>query len=351
MAYKAVPVTVRKVGYKRPKKKRFPVALMIAADVIAAALLLLIFYVTNYEIQTETGPIESLPLPSWMTSATPASTPSESVAAPTATAQQPTPTATIDPNDWRAKFADKFTDGAVEQTDTSYRSANISVTIEKVQHERLTYFVADIYVAELKYFRTAFAKEADTMGHEESTPKIAEEVGAVIAINGDFSSRNKELGVVLRNGQPYYKSHPSSDQLVMFYDGTMKVYSPDEFDYDTVTAAGAYQIWTWGPMLLHGGQAMTDFNMPRSIGGVDPRTAIGYYEPGHYCFVLVDGGQGSYSEGMKLTELSQLMQDLGCTEAYNLDGGHSSEMAFFGEFVNQPEDGGRRCSDIVYIGE
>jgi exopolysaccharide biosynthesis protein len=127
--------------------------------------------------------------------------------------------------------------------------------------------------------------------------------------------------------------------------------SPEEFDYDTVTAAGAYQIWTWGPMLLDDGQPMTEFNMPDTIGGANPRSAVGYFEPCHYCFVLVDGGQGSYSEGLRLPELSQLMYDLGCTEAYNLDGGHSSEMAFFGEFVNHPEGGGRRYSDIVYIGE
>jgi exopolysaccharide biosynthesis protein len=324
------------------------VALMVAADVIAAALLLLIFYVTNYEMHSETGPIESLPVPSWMTSQTP--DPGTS-SAPTGTAEQASATATIDLSDWRAKFPDKFTDGEVERTDTSYRSANISVTIEKVQRENLTYFVADIYVAELKYFRTAFAREADTMGYEEPTPTIAKEVGAIIAINGDFCNRNKERGVVLRNGQPYHKSLPSSDQFVMFYDGTMKAMSPEEFDYDTVTAAGAYQIWTWGPMILDDGQPMTEFNMPDSIGGANPRTALGYFEPGHYCFVLVDGGQGSYSEGLRLPELSQLMYDLGCTEAYNLDGGHSSEMAFFGEFVNHPEGGGRRCSDIVYIGE
>ena len=348
MAYGRTPVGVRKGAYKRPKKKRLPVALMIAADVLAAALLLLVFYVTNYEMHGESGPIASLPVPSWMASAAPAP---DNASGSTGTAEQLSPTAALDPGNWRVKFADKFTGGEVEQTDTSYRSANISVTIEKVQRENLTYFVADIYVAELKYFRTAFAKEADTMGNEALTTTIAQENNAIIAINGDYCLNNWSTGVIIRNGQPYKDKKPSADQFVLYYDGTMKSIPPEAFDYDTVVAQGVYQVWSWGPMLLDNGQVMTDFNMPDSFGGLNPRTAIGYYEPGHYCFVVVEGRQ-TYSEGIKLPELSQLFLDLGCTEAYNLDGGRTSEMAFFGEMVNQPlADGRRECSDIIYIGE
>ena len=72
---------------------------------------------------------------------------------------------------------------------------------------------------------------------------------------------------------------------------------------------------------------------------------------GHYCFVVVEGRQ-TYSEGIKLSGLSQIFYDLGCAEAYNLDGGRTSEMAYFGELINQPlADGRRECSDIIYIGE
>ncbi|MFA9424291.1 MAG: phosphodiester glycosidase family protein, partial [Sedimentibacter sp.] len=37
--------------------------------------------------------------------------------------------------------------------------------------------------------------------------------------------------------------------------------------------------------------------------------------------------------------------------AYNLDGGQSAAIVFDGEYVNQPIEGGRAISDIVYIGE
>lgn len=45
------------------------------------------------------------------------------------------------------------------------------------------------------------------------------------------------------------------------------------------------------------------------------------------------------------------MSSLGCNVAYNLDGGKSSAMVYEGEYVNQPADGGRTISDIIYIGD
>ena len=54
---------------------------------------------------------------------------------------------------------------------------------------------------------------------------------------------------------------------------------------------------------------------------------------------------------MTLEELSQLFYEMGCKEAYNLDGGQSAVMSFAGELTNQPYGGGRNISDILYIGE
>jgi exopolysaccharide biosynthesis protein len=253
------------------------------------------------------------------------------------------------PNDWRQKFPGKFTTGALEQTENSYKNANISVTIEKVQRDGATYFIADIYVAELKYFRTAFPVNTDKMGGREATDKAAREVKAILAING--AQCVDTAGTVVHNGETYREQKSSADVLVMNYDGTMQAYSPDEFDVEKIKIESTYQVWTFGPMLLKDGQPMTEFNLPQPIADRNPRTAVGYYEPGHYCFVVVDGRQPGYSDGYTLTQLSQLFADLGCTGAYNLDGGQSSEMAFMGEIVNHPYNGGRSTTDILYVGE
>ena len=100
-------------------------------------------------------------------------------------------------------------------------------------------------------------------------------------------------------------------------------------------------------MLLQDGRAMTEFNS--ELTRANPRSAIGYYEPGHYCFVQVDGRDKNNSRGMTLEELSQLFEDLGCTAAYNLDGGQSSGFAWMGRLLSYPY--GRNVSDIIYVAE
>ncbi len=49
---------------------------------------------------------------------------------------------------------------------------------------------------------------------------------------------------------------------------------------------------------------------------------------------------------------SKLMKQLGCTEAYNLDGGMTAMMAYGTElYSRQPCGGGRQNCDIVYVAE
>ncbi len=68
-----------------------------------------------------------------------------------------------------------------------------------------------------------------------------------------------------------------------------------------------------------------------------PRTAFGYNESTMY-FVTVDGRRAGHSAGMSLDELAALMQELGATEAVNLDGGGSTTMWVEGQIKNRPSD-------------
>ena len=133
----------------------------------------------------------------------------------------------------------------------------------------------------------------------------------------------------------------------MYQDGSMETYSRRDANLDDIIAKGAYQSWAFGPMLLKDGQVMSEFNS--TVNRANPRSAIGYYEPGHYVFVLIDGRQDGYSVGMTTADMSQLFYDMGCKVAYNLDGGQSAVMAWQGEVANRPYNGGRSTSDIIYI--
>ena len=243
-----------------------------------------------------------------------------------------------------------FTSGEVISTDNCYKSEDISVTLTDYDVNGIVYHVEDIYVKNVENLRTAFADDSYGKGITEWPSSMTLRVNAVASINGDYYGTTSDSGAVIRNGI-LYRDNPDSEVLVMYYDGTMKVISADDFDGESEIANGAYQAWCFGPSLLDSsGNAKTKFSMSGHMARENPRTFIGYYGAGHYCFVTIDG-RSSESSGATLVEEAEIAEALGCKIAYNLDGGKTSYMSLNGETVNEPADGGRVCSDIIYIAE
>ncbi|MBR2664248.1 MAG: phosphodiester glycosidase family protein [Clostridia bacterium] len=246
------------------------------------------------------------------------------------------------------KFADHYT-GTVEVTENSYSSPDISITVTEETLGRATYYLADIYVRDITCFRSALAQNTYGSGFRDSIEDMAALSDALLAINGDYYGNTNE-GVVIRNGVIYRANPTNCDVCVLYYDGTMRVMPGSSFTVEEAVAQGAWQAWTFGPALLDlDGGVLTSFSSTGRIISENPRTAIGYYEPGHYCMVVVDG-RGE-SAGISLPDLSQLFYDLGCRAAYNLDGGNSSIMVWNNEIINAPSGGGRESSDALLIAE
>ena len=248
------------------------------------------------------------------------------------------------------KFADRYTDTVVI-TDTSYSSPDISVTVseETSADGRITYYLADIYVRDVTCLQSALARGTYGSGYRDSIADMAVLNNALLAVNGDYYGNTTE-GVVIRNGVIYRANPTDCDVCVLYYDGTMKVMPGSSFSLEEAIEDGAWQAWTFGPALLDtDGSALTSFSSSNRIISANPRTAIGCYEPGHYCLVVVDG-RGE-SAGITLPELSQLFEDLGCSAAYNLDGGNSSVMVWQNAVINNPSGGGRESSDALLIAE
>ena len=176
---------------------------------------------------------------------------------------------------------------------------------------------------------------------------MAAEMGAVLAVNGDYYGNTNE-GVVIRNGVLYRANPTDCDVCVLYSDGVMDVMNGASFSVEDAIAGGAWQAWTFGPALLdQSAQPVTSFSSTSRLIAANPRTAVGYFEPGHYCLIVVDG-RGD-SAGITLSQMSRLFYDLGCAAAYNLDGGNSSVMVWNGEVANQPSGGGRESSDCIFI--
>ena len=243
------------------------------------------------------------------------------------------------------KFADKFTDGEVFNDGRVFRNQNVNVTMSTGEYDGATYYLADIYIRDISNLVTGLAKDRFGRNISEKPAAIAERLGSVVAINGDYYSVHS-AGVVIRNGTVFRTEVDTTmDICVLYYDGTMETISPSHFDADAAIEKGAYQAWSFGPRLLVDGVAQEFFNT--TVAPANPRAVIGYYEPGHYCFVVVDG-RNAQSQGLTIRQTSLLMESLGCQVAFNLDGGNTAQMICGGTVINNPS-GDRNCSDIVAI--
>ena len=240
-------------------------------------------------------------------------------------------------------------------TDTSYEDENIKINMETVRKYDSTLYIADIQVSDPSYLKTALANQAYGRNITAKTSDIAEENNAIFAINGDFYGFRDD-GYVLRNGVAYRDTARSGDNdaLVIDKDGNLSIVSEGEVSLDSLSDQGAWQVLSFGPGLVEDGNIVVDSSS--EVGKAmssNPRTAIGQVSELHY-IVVVSDGRTSESEGLSLLQLAQELKDLGCTTAYNLDGGGSSTMYFNGKVVNKPTSGRsiaeRKVSDIVYIG-
>lgn len=327
--------------------RRRKILRLVLTDLLFIGLGLIVFALFHHVIRFPSA-AEPVTLPAAVTAAPePAETPA--VEAPVeetpAVEETPEPTpARIYSGVWGEKFAEHFTEGEILTDGNSYRSENISIEVRTVKEDGICYHVADIYVSDIKYLRAGLGNGQYWAG-TQFTDEQARANDALVAVSGDHYSGRWE-GVVVRNGVLYRETR-FADVCVLGYDGVMRTMTDEEFDLDAVTEQGAWQVWSFGPMLLQDGKAMTKFNS--ELTRANPRSAIGYFEPGHYCFVQVDGRDRNESRGMTLEELSQLFASLGCTAAYNLDGGQSSGFAWKGELLSYPY--GRKVSDIIYVGE
>ena len=271
--------------------------------------------------------------------------------------------------DWHQKFAGKFTDNIVA-TETSYTSPDLSIhlTYDSFETSRLdtseqgnpkkygtnvSYVLADIYLGDITCFQTGFAQDTYGVGYSEKLSDMSARMKSILAVNGDSysNSRHQNNGTIIRNGVIYRAKPSDMETCVLNWDGTMKIYGPKELKVQNLIDDGAYQSWIFGPSLLdENGKAKTDFLTWDYIRESHPRTAIGYYEPGHYCLLVVDGRQKD-TRGMFLDEMARLFEQLGCRAAYNLDGGHCSFMTMGTQIANHPYKPKHQIEDGIFIME
>ncbi|TMI62895.1 MAG: phosphodiester glycosidase family protein [Bacteroidetes bacterium] len=100
-----------------------------------------------------------------------------------------------------------------------------------------------------------------------------------------------------------------------------------------------------GPVLLQEGEIKITNNEEikfagKAINDKHPRTAMGYTKDNKLIILVVQGRFPMIAEGATLNQEAQILKDLGCWEALNLDGGGSSCMLVNGKTTIKPSSEG-----------
>lgn len=262
--------------------------------------------------------------------------------------------------DFSEKFADKFLgEGETPVIDgLTYRSRDAWIEITPSRQCKSDVYVADVYVRSMEVLRRGF-EGGEWKGTRQDMARVVDMAlthNAVLALTGD-NSHNEKNSIVYENGTLRRSGKPNRQLCVIFSDGEMRTYKSSEVSVKALENTGkpVWQTFMFGPGLLDAeGHAYAKYQS--KVGTANPRAAIGYFEPGHYCLIQVDGRgvksllePSARSTGMTLKELADFMEGLGCKAAYNLDGGQSAMMWFDDRVISNPYKGGRGCGDIVYI--
>ena len=244
-----------------------------------------------------------------------------------------------------------------------YLSEHIRIEILRREDSQigLRWFETEIWTrdgAGLRSVPSASGKEADPGA-------IARKAGLVLGISDDFytyrvNNKKETVGIIIRNGQLLHNKTkdmghhlPNLDLMAQYPDGRLAVYGWNEITAEELLAAGAVNVYCFGPYLIRDGEI--NEVVYENYKSLEPRHALGMIEPGHY-FVLSIQGRTKFSEGTTLQRAAEILRAHGVAQALNLDGGNTMALVFHGQILNEPAvyDGKkfvRKVPSLIGIGE
>ena len=176
------------------------------------------------------------------------------------------------------------------------------------------------------------------------------------AVNADFwdTSNGKTRGPIHRDGSvlkdDFFYSPTLSDQAISFfgfdYDGKPVIRDSTEYRALKETLRDATGS---GVAIVRDGLVPTDFSAYSPWR--HPRNVVGYTADGKTLyFMIVDGRQPTWSEGMLYEEMGEIMKSLGCVWSSNLDGGGSAQLVIRHPTAETWQLRNRACDDLSGIG-
>ncbi len=163
----------------------------------------------------------------------------------------------------------------------------------------------------------------------------------VAAVNGDyFATSGEPQSILFKNGvavKPLFRLCALCTFLSVNSDGVPAIVSKDR----TVDSTRIREAVGGFHYLIKDSVRVTQGDQ-----SIEPRTAVGVTSNRVVYFVVVDGRQASYSNGMSFAQLSEVFFALGVKDAINMDGGGSTTLVVKEgsewKVKNKPSDGTQR---------
>ena len=238
-----------------------------------------------------------------------------------------------------------------------YHDDSLDIRIEMLRKGETNVMAVYVTLADATQLRTGpAAYNRPLSGALATTDRIAKRYNAVLAINGDYYSyENSKKGVIVRDGVWLRENYAwERDSLVIDANGDFSIIPTTEESFKSFEGEIIHAFW-FGPGLVVNGERISDedleaLKMNVGKGKKTQRMVLAQLGPLSYLILTCEGPENEKNAGFTLAEMADLCMEMGCINAYNLDGGSSSSVALNYQKINAlSTHKNRDVGDIIYF--
>ena len=233
-----------------------------------------------------------------------------------------------------------------------YEDESLRIEIWEDMVDKTRVHLARVTIADPSQLRTMSMQGFDKIGRVGAIEVMANRANAVVAFGGDYYCGDAKR-FVLRQGTVYKENMGEGlDLLLIDEAGDFNIIlakdHPEEMDKTQVNGKKVVNALCFGPALIKDGQKNTNLDsFPTHCDPEEQHERLAFCQIGPLEYMVV----ACAHRGLTLPELTDmiLMLEPNVQQAYNLDGGISTQLLFLGRRINNTSGEARKLVDIVYF--
>ena len=237
-----------------------------------------------------------------------------------------------------------------------YTDDSINVELKTIETDKVIWRIAWVTIKSPTQIRTGIAGNKVSSKKTAVPTSLSKKYNAVIAMNGDDYQQGTDakyfeyrMGEKVRS-----KSSAKRDILIIDENGDLNIFVKSNKEKLTAFSQAGHKpinAFTFGPALVIDGEIQ---QIPKDYkynpNNNEPRSAIGQVGELSYVLVVAETLTRDGTQGVTMAELADFMKyELGCIQAYNLDGGNTAEMVINHKMYMSPKHAERDQYDIIYF--